>query len=77
MLSILPSVRIFVARGKTDLRKGFDGLAGVTRAVLDRDPLCGHLFVFCNESRNRLKILFWDDDGRELKGESRQQGNDN
>lgn len=63
MLSIPPSVRIFLARGATDMRKSFDGLCGVSRSVLDQDPLSGHLFLFCNQSRNRLKILFWDGSG--------------
>lgn len=63
MLSIPPSVRIFLARGATDMRKSFDGLCGVSRSVLAQDPLSGHLFLFCNQSRNRLKILFWDGSG--------------
>ncbi|MBI1755440.1 IS66 family insertion sequence element accessory protein TnpB [Candidatus Azambacteria bacterium] len=63
MLSIPPSVHIFLARGATDLRKSFDGLAGAARTLLERDPLSGHLFVFCNGGRNRLKILFRDGSG--------------
>ena len=60
MLSLPPSVRIFVARGVTDLRKSFDTLASVVCEVIDEDPQSGHLFVFFNRRRDRVKILWWD-----------------
>lgn len=60
MLSLPPAVRVFVARGATDLRKSFDALAAVTREVLRQDPLSGHLFVFLNRRRDRIKVLYWD-----------------
>lgn len=63
MLSLPPSVRIYLAVGATDLRKSFDGLCGLTRAVMGADPLSGHLFAFCNRGRNRLKVLYWDTSG--------------
>lgn len=63
MLSLPPSVRLFVARDAIDMRKSFDGLAGITRDVLDEDPLSGHLFVFFNRRRNRAKILWFDRGG--------------
>ena len=63
MLSLPPSVRIFVATEPVDLRKGFDGLSAATREVLRQDPLSGHLFVFINRRRNRAKILVWDRSG--------------
>ena len=56
MLTLPPSVRIFLAAGVTDLRKSFDGLEGIARHVIAEDPLSGHLFVFCNRRRNRLKM---------------------
>ena len=63
MLSLPPSVRLFVAREPTDMRKAFDGLAGVVRDAMGQDPLSGHLFIFFNRQRNRVKILWWDRTG--------------
>jgi len=63
MLSLPPSVRIYLAVGATDLRKSFDGLCGLTRAVVGADPISGHLIAFCNRGRNRLKVLYWDTSG--------------
>jgi len=60
MLSLPPAVRIFVARGAVDLRKSFDALAALVREVLKQDPLSGHLFVFLNRRKDRLKVLYWD-----------------
>ncbi len=45
------------------MRKGFEGLYGLVRDRLLCDPLSGHLFVFSNAQRNRLKLLFWDSSG--------------
>ena len=63
MLSLPPSVRIFVARGATDMRKSFDTLAVLVSDVIDEDPQSGHLFVFVNRRRDRVKILWWDRSG--------------
>jgi transposase len=49
--------------GATDMRKGFDGLYGLVRDRLLCEPMSGHLFLFCNARRNRLKILYWDSTG--------------
>jgi transposase len=45
------------------MRKGFAGLCGDVRQVLELDPLSGHLFLFRNRRRDRIKILLWDGDG--------------
>ena len=58
-----PSVRIFVGREPVDMRKGFDGLSGVVIGTVDEDPQSGHLFVFFNKRRNRMKALVWDGSG--------------
>ena len=63
MLSLAADTRIFVVAGATDLRKGFDGLMGIVSGVLEQDPLGGHLFLFVNRQRDKLKILYWDRDG--------------
>ena len=63
MLSLPATVRVFVAVAPADLRKGFDGLAQITRETVDQDPFSGHFFVFSNRRRDRVKILYWDRDG--------------
>lgn len=63
MLTLPASVRIYVAAEAVDLRRGFDGLAATTRSLIREDPLSGHLFVFTNRRRNRVKVLVWDRTG--------------
>ena len=63
MLSIPPTVPIFLYTEPTDMRKGFDGLSGIVRSELETDPLNGSLFLFINRRRDRLKILHWDGTG--------------
>lgn len=66
MLSVPPTVQIFLATEPADMRKGFDGLAQLVRERLAGDPLSGHLYVFRNRRRDRLKVLYWDRDGLAL-----------
>ncbi len=63
MFGLGAATRIYLASGATDMRKGFNGLYGLVRDQLLCDPLSGHLFLFSNAQRNRLKILFWDTTG--------------
>lgn len=63
MIPIGPATRIFLAPGATDMRRGFEGLLSLARHRLEADPLSGHLFVFCNRRRTRIKILYWDGSG--------------
>lgn len=66
MLSLPPSVRIWISLVPADMRRSFDGLAHMVRQLIGQDPLSGHLFVFRNRQGNRLKILWWDRDGYAL-----------
>ena len=63
MISLPHSVRVFLHAPATDLRKGFDALSGLVTAAFAQDPTSGHLFLFVNRRRDRLKILYWDRDG--------------
>jgi transposase len=60
MISLPHPVRVFLHAPPTDLRKGFDALSGLVTAAFSQDPTSGHLFLFVNRRRDRLKILYWD-----------------
>ena len=57
------AVRVFLCTRPTDLRKGFDGLSGLVQECFSQDLLTGHLFLFLNRRRDRIKILHFDRDG--------------
>jgi len=63
MLGWGPATKIYLAAGATDMRKGFEGFYGLVRDRLELEPLSGHVFLFCNAQRNRLKLIFWDGSG--------------
>src|SRR5436190_734427 len=63
MPSFPPAVRIWLGVQPTDLRKRFDSLAEVVRRHLEADPLSGHVFVFRKKRSDRVKLLYWDEDG--------------
>ena len=63
MIALSPATRIFLAPGATDLRKSFEGLSDLVRHGFGQDPLSGHLFVFANRQRTRIKLLYWDGTG--------------
>lgn len=58
-----PGTKVWLAAGKTDMRKGFDGLAAVAQTVLHENPVCGHVFVFRGRMGDRVKVLWWDGQG--------------
>jgi transposase len=66
MLNLTANMRIWLCTAPTDMRKSFDGLSGLVQAVFQRDVLEGHLFVFVNRRRDRIKLLWWDRDGLAL-----------
>lgn len=63
MFGLGPATKIYIAVEVVDMRKGFDGLHGLVRDRLGADPLSGHLFLFANRERSRLKVLVWDGSG--------------
>ena len=75
MLSLPPSVHIWLCLRPADMRKSFDGLAAMTRQVLLQDPIAsGHLFVFISRRADRLKVLWWDRDGYVLYAKRLERG---
>lgn len=63
MLSLQPTPQIYLACGTTDLRKSIDGLAALVQERFHVDPFSTSLFVFCNQRRDKLKMLQWDHAG--------------
>ena len=63
MTLLPPGVKVHLAFGYTDMRKGIDGLAMLVQGVLRQDPFSGHLFVFRGRKANLIKIVFWDGTG--------------
>lgn len=57
---LLPEqVEIFVCCEATDMRKGFNGLIGLARDVIEQEPTPGKLFVFYSRDRQSVKLLYW------------------
>ena len=63
MISLPASVRVYLCTAPCDMRRSFDGLQGIVTSVMGLDALAGHLFIFANRQRDRMKILYWDRDG--------------
>lgn len=63
MMTLPPSVKIYVAAQPVDARKSFDGLAAIVQSVFGLEPLSGHVFVFLNRRGHVAQLLFWDRTG--------------
>ncbi|OEH94426.1 IS66 family insertion sequence element accessory protein TnpB [Bacillus solimangrovi] len=63
MISEKAIEKVYLAQGATDLRKSIDGLAVIVKEEFELDPFSSCLFVFCNRSRDKLKILVWEHNG--------------
>ena len=63
MLSLPAHAQVYLCAQAVDLRKSFDGLSGLVESVFERNVLDGHLFLFVNKRRDRIKALWWDRDG--------------
>ena len=63
MLTLPATARVYLAPGATDMRKSFNALSGLVEEILEQDPLCGHVFAFCNRRRTQIKLLIWDGSG--------------
>jgi transposase len=57
------SIKVYVAREKIDLRKGYDGLGMLVQDTLEMDPFSGYIFVFFNKHLDKMKALYWDRNG--------------
>jgi len=74
LLSLPPSVRLFVATQPVDGRKGADSLMTLVREVFRHDPLSGHLFIFFSKGRDRVRVVYWDRDGYAMWTKRLQRG---
>lgn len=74
MIVVPSNVRIHLACGATDMRKGFNGLSMLAQEVLKQDPFSGHLFVFRGRQGRLVKVLAWDGQGFWLFAKRLEQG---
>ena len=63
MLGLSANLRYFLCSYAVDMRNGFDGLAGIVRNNLQKDPISGDVFIFINKTKTHIKLLYWDGDG--------------
>lgn len=63
MLTLPPSVKIYLVVEPVHMHRSYDGLSGAAQEVFEQDPMSGHLFVFVNRTRTQMKALYWDRGG--------------
>ncbi len=74
MLGFTSAQRYYLSRRAADMRKSYDGLSGLVRQGLGRDPLSGEVFIFLNRRRTMVKVLVWDRSGFVLWCKRLEQG---
>ena len=63
MLNFPGNAQIYLCTAPTDMRKSYDGLSALVASVMEKDVVSGHLFMFLNRRRDRIKLMWWDRDG--------------
>jgi transposase len=74
MISLSPAIKIYLHRRPIDMRKSYDGLFGIVKNDLAMDVRSGGLFMFINLRRNRVKLMYWDNDGIAIWQKRLEQG---
>ena len=74
MLGFTAAQRYYLSRQAADMRKSYDGLSGLVRQGLGRDPLSGEVFIFLNRRRTMMKLLVWDRSGFVIWGKRLERG---
>jgi transposase len=74
LFGVPPGTRVWLVAGLTDMRKGFNGLAGIAQIALQADPYSGHVFVFRGKSGSLVKLLWWSGDGMNLFAKKLERG---
>jgi transposase len=74
MIHLPASVRVYLCLSPCDMRRSFDGLHALVRDHLQLDAFAGHLYLFANKRKDRLKILYWDRDGFAIWAKRLEQG---
>lgn len=63
MINLYDLGQVYIVCGRTDIRRGIDGLAAIVKDKFDLDPSAGQVCIFCGGSRDRFKALYWDGQG--------------
>lgn len=63
MLKLRQGIKLYVSLSPIDMRKSIDGLAVLVAELFSDGPQSGHLFIFFNRSRDKVKVLYWDRHG--------------
>lgn len=74
MIPVPAGVKVWLATGHTDMRKGFPGLSLMVQETLKRDPMCGHLFVFRGRGGGLIKVIWHDGQGACLDSKKLERG---